>query len=152
MENNNSSKTIKLTESKLRGIIQESVRSALNEISYGWVQGAYDKMKNSGQDQRASNLDILHSNLYDTEDYQYDLRNGGSIVMNPDHEDGRGYIKYINDPSNANGRHIARQRNPVTNKFDIHRTTEDPRRARRQASAMNRFTGTNDYKPQDFRL
>jgi hypothetical protein len=143
---------IRLTESKLRDIIQESVRSALNEISYGWVQGAYDKMKNSGQHQRANKLNDLHSKLYDTNDYIYDLKDGGSIGMVPDNGKSRYYKKDKNTPINTSGEIMTREKNPVTNKFDIHRTTEDPRRARRQASAMNRFTGTNDYKPQDFRL
>jgi hypothetical protein len=109
-------------------------------------------MKNSGQLKRADNLNALHSDIYNTDDYKYDLNDGGSIEMKPDSDNGRYYTKYKNNPNNTDGRIITKERNPKTGKFSVTRETEDPRKARRQASAMNRFTGTNDYKPQDFRL
>lgn len=109
-------------------------------------------MKNSGQLQRANKLNALHSELYDTDDYIYDLKDGGSIGMVPDNGKSRYYTKYKNTPITTSGEIMTREKNPKTNRFNITRDTEDPRISRRQAAAMNRFTGTNDYKPQDFRL
>lgn len=49
-------KILKITESRLKELVRESVERKLNEISYSLAKDTYDKMTFKGQHSRANDL------------------------------------------------------------------------------------------------
>ncbi len=82
-------KLIRLTESDLHNIIENTVRRVLkegnvNEISYGVAKKTYDKMKSLGQSQRAAQLNQTFGSINNDDDASYSLYGDGSLHINDD--------------------------------------------------------------------
>jgi hypothetical protein len=68
---------IRMTESDLHRIVKESVkriiREEIDELSYGKVKAAHDKMKGLGQTSRARDLAHTFADVYNDEDARYNM-------------------------------------------------------------------------------
>ena len=148
---------IRLTESKLKQIIEACVKETIenleddgmNEISYGLAKRAYDKMMSSGQHDRANNLNKTHGEIYNDDDVKYDLQNDMVTLRGDTNDDG--YRPFVQFRHGDNKPYVSPTGQYAAKNYGTPNLTNDPRMARKFAKAANRYTGTSNYTPSNFR-
>lgn len=149
-------KSIKLTESKLKQIISECVKEALNEISYSTVKSAYDKMNVKGQPERAKKLSKSFYTKYNNDDIQYDIeKDQVSLLKDPKYygDKDKKYHTFKNGDTRTgweksdewfgNGQLQTANYN--------HHITTSPSKARKYASAVQNYRPNTKLTRDDFR-
>lgn len=137
-------KLIRLTESDLHNIIENTVRRVLkeeivNEISYGVAKKAFDKMRSLGQKHRAGRLNNTFGSINNDDDASYCLYGDGSLHINDEegkYNNGRSFYK------NQEGNLYTRDDSNSKDMFDKVRTN-DPKSAKNRARHASNFLGKN---------
>ena len=148
---------IRLTESKLKQIIEACVKETIenledegvNEISNGLAKRAYDKMLSKGQIARARNLNSTYQDIYNDDDVQYDLSNNsltlkgdGNNYMFRNGRTNQGYsIDKTGYLTTQDGRNTPMQTNITT----------DPRKARKFGQAVKNYHPETTLDKSSFR-
>lgn len=135
-------KLIRLTESDLHNIIENTVRRVLkegnvNEISYGLAKKTFDKMKSLGQKERAGQLNRTFSLVNDDDDAAYSLFGDGFLHINDDqgnYNHGKTFYK------DQEGNFRTNDDSSSDDIFDKVRTL-DPKSAKNRARHASNFLG-----------
>lgn len=154
----NKNNTMRLTEDRLRAIIAESVRSALNEISYSTVKSAHDKMKGKGQIVRASRLSDKFGEIYNDDDVQYNVADNTLTLRqdeNPYNYANRMHRYENGDTENARQGLYTWDAPEQINQSQVvnnHHITSNPKLARKYAKAVKNYNPNTNLTKDDYRL
>ena len=162
-------KILKITESRLKELVRESIERKLNEVSYSLAQDTYDKMIYKGQHSRANDLNDTFREINNDENAEYSLA-GGTLTLKgdiSDYDENNNLQKSSeyyrrNDNGNVamyarerildkNGNYNGRDRERVGSPKTKHRITTNPKVARNMAKHMKNFDPDTEMTKDDFR-
>ena len=162
-------KILKISESRLKELVRESVERKLNEISYTLAKDTYDKMTHKGQHSRANDLNDTFREINNDDNAEYSLA-GGTLTLKgdvSDYDENNNFQKASeyyrrNDNNNVamfprerfldkNGNYSGRDRERVGSPKTKPRITTNPKVARNMARHMKNFDPDTEMTKDDFR-